>query len=69
MFLFIYDARIAGLYAPVNIVVITPGSVISGSMAQLSTLVKYQGWAREKSQGLLSLYINTLKHLQSSQFR
>ncbi len=62
MFLFIYDARIAGLYALANIVVITPGSVISGSMAQ-AYFGEVSRMVREKSQGLLSLYINTLKHL------
>jgi len=62
MFLVIYDARIAGLYALARIVVVMPGSVISGSMGQ-AYYGEISKMIREKSRGLRSLYLSTLKHL------
>lgn len=62
MLLAIYDARVAGLYALANTVVVLPGSVISGSMGQ-AYLGEASKMVREKSRELRSLYVRTLKHL------
>lgn len=58
----LYDARVAGLYALAYMVVVMPGSVISGSMGQ-AYLGEASKMVREKSRELRSVYVRTLKHL------
>ena len=62
MLLALYDSQVVGFYALANMLVVLPGSLISGSMGQV-----YFGEAsktvRERSEGLRSLYVKTLKHL------
>ena len=64
MFLAIYDAQTAGLYALAHMLVVQPGSVISESMGQ-AFLGEASKMVREKSNELSSLYIRTLKDLFS----
>ena len=58
----LYDAQIVGLYALAQMIVVLPGSLISGSMGQA-----YLGGAskmvQEGSRELRSFYIKTVKHL------
>lgn len=62
MLLVLYDSQIVGYYALAQMLVVLPGSLISGSMGQA-----YQGEAskmvRERSRELRSLYLKTFKHL------
>ncbi|WP_292521937.1 oligosaccharide flippase family protein [Methanoculleus sp.] len=62
MLLALYDSEVVGFYALANMLVVLPGSLISGSMGQ-AYLGEASKMARERSQELRSLYVRTLKHL------
>ena len=62
MLLALYDSEVVGFYALAHMVVVLPGSLISGSMGQ-AYLGEASKMVRERSQGLRSLYVRTLKHL------
>ena len=58
----LYDSQTVGFYALAHMIIVLPGSVISGSMGQ-AYLGEVSKMAREGSQELRSLYVRTLKHL------
>ncbi len=58
----LYDSEVVGYYALANMLVVLPGSLISGSMGQ-AYLGEASKMVRERSQELRSLYVRTLKHL------
>ena len=58
----LYDAQIVGLYALAQMIVVLPGSLISGSMGQ-AYLGEASKMVREGSRELRSFYIKTVKHL------
>jgi O-antigen/teichoic acid export membrane protein len=62
MLLALYDSEVVGFYALAHMLVVLPGSLISGSMGQ-AYLGEASKMVRERSQGLRSLYVRTLKHL------
>ncbi len=62
MMLALYDSEVVGFYALAHMLVVLPGSFISGSMGQ-AYLGEASKMVRERSQGLRSLYVGTLKHL------
>jgi len=62
MLLALYDSEVVGFYALANMLVVLPGSLISGSMGQ-AYLGEASKMVRERSQGLRVLYVRTLKHL------
>lgn len=62
MLLALYDPAVVGFYALAHTLVVLPGSLISGSMGQ-AYLGEASKMVRERSQGLRSLYMRTLKHL------
>jgi len=62
MLLALYDPAVVGFYALAHMLVVLPGSLISGSMGQ-AYLGEASKMVRERSQGLRSLYVRTLKHL------
>jgi len=62
MLLALYDSRVVGLYSLAHMVVVLPGSLISGSMGQ-AYLGEASKMVRERSRELRSLYVRTLKHL------
>jgi len=62
MLLALYDSEVVGFYALANMLVVLPGSLISGSMGQ-AYLGEASKMVRERSQELRSLYVRTLKHL------
>ncbi|NLA39563.1 MAG: oligosaccharide flippase family protein [Methanomicrobiales archaeon] len=62
MLLVLYGSDVVGFYALANILVVLPGSLISGSMGQ-AYLGEASEMIRKRSQGLQSLYVRTLKHL------
>jgi len=62
MLLALYNSEVVGLYALAHTLVVLPGSLISGSMGQ-AYLGEASKMVREKSLGLRSLYVRTLKHL------
>ena len=62
MLLALYDPAVVGFYALANMLVVLPGRFVSGSMGQ-AYLGEASKMVRERSQGLRSLYVRTLKHL------
>jgi O-antigen/teichoic acid export membrane protein len=62
MLLALYDSQTVGFYALAQMLVVLPGSVISGSMGQ-AYLGEASKMIREGSQELRSFYVRTLKHL------
>ncbi len=62
MLLALYDSEVVGFYALANMLVVLPGSLISGSMGQ-AYFGEASKMVRERSRGLRSLYVRTLKHL------
>lgn len=62
MLLALYDSRVVGLYSLAHMVVVLPGSLISGSMGQ-AYLGEASKMVRERSRELRSMYVRTLKHL------
>lgn len=62
MLLALYGSEVVGFYALANMLVVLPGSLISGSMGQ-AYLGEASKMIRERSGGLRSLYTRTLKHL------
>lgn len=62
MLLALYDSEIVGFYALANMLVVLPGSLISGSMGQ-AFLGEASKMVRERSRELRSMYVRTLKHL------
>lgn len=62
MLLALYDPAVVGFYALAHMLMVLPGSLISGSMGQ-AYLGEASKMVRERSQGLRSLYVKTLKHL------
>ncbi len=62
MLLALYDSEVVGFYALANMLVVLPGSLISSSMGQ-AYLGEASKMVRERSRGLRSLYVRTLKHL------
>ena len=62
MLLALYDSEVVGFYALASMLVVLPGRLISGSMGQ-AYLGEASKMVREKSRGLRSLYVRTLKHL------
>ena len=62
MLLALYDSEVVGFYALAHMLVVLPGSLISGSMGQ-AYLGEASKMVRERSQGLRSLYVRTLRHL------
>lgn len=62
MLLALYDSQVVGFYALANMLVVLPGSLISGSMG-LAYLGEASKMVREGSRELRSLYVRTLKHL------
>ena len=62
MLLALYDSEVVGFYALANMLVVLPGSLISGSMGQ-AYLGEASKMVRERSRELRSLYVRTLKHL------
>jgi len=62
MLLALYDSEVVGFYALAHMLVVLPGSLISGSMGQ-AYLGEASKMVRERSQGLRVLYVRTLKHL------
>jgi len=62
MLLALYDSRVVGLYSLAYMVVVLPGSLISGSMGQ-AYLGEASKMVRERSRELRSMYVRTLKHL------
>ena len=64
MLLALYDSEIVGFYALANMLVVLPGSLISGSMGQ-AYFGEASKMVRERSRELRSLYVRTLKHLMA----
>jgi len=64
MLLMLYDSEIVGFYALASMLVVLPGSLISGSMGQ-AYLGEASKMVRERSRELRSLYVRTLKHLSA----
>ena len=62
MLLALYNPEVVGFYALANMLVVLPGSLISGSMGQ-AYLGEASMMVRERSRELRSLYVRTLKHL------
>jgi len=62
MLLALYDSDVVGFYALAHMLVVLPGSLISGSMGQ-AFLGEAAKMVREGSRELRSLYVRTLKHL------
>ncbi|AKB24194.1 O-antigen flippase Wzx [Methanosarcina sp. MTP4] len=62
MLLALYDSQVVGFYALAQMLVVLPGSFISGSMGQ-AYLGEASKMVRERSRGLRSLYVGTLKHM------
>jgi O-antigen/teichoic acid export membrane protein len=62
MLLALYEPAVVGFYALAHMLVVLPGRLISGSMGQ-AYLGEASKMVRERSQGLRSLYVRTLKHL------
>ncbi len=62
MLLALYDSEVVGFYALASMLVVLPGSLISGSMGQ-AYIGEASKMVRERSRGLRSLYVRTLKHL------
>ena len=62
MLLALYDSEIVGFYALANMLVVLPGSLISGSMGQ-AYIGEASKMVRERSRKLRSLYVRTIKHL------
>ncbi|PKL57169.1 MAG: polysaccharide biosynthesis protein [Methanomicrobiales archaeon HGW-Methanomicrobiales-6] len=62
MLLALYNSEVVGFYALAHMLVVLPGSLISGSMGQ-AYLGEASKMVRERSRGLRSLYVRTLKHL------
>lgn len=62
MLLALYDSQVVGFYALANMLVVLPGSLISGSMGQ-AYFGEASKMVRERSRELRSLYVRTLKHL------
>ena len=62
MLLALYDSEVVGFYALANMLVVLPGSLISGSMGQ-AYFGEASKMVRERSRELRSLYVRTLKHL------
>lgn len=58
----LYDSQTVGFYALAQMLIVLPGSVISGSMGQ-AYLGEASKMVREGSRELRSLYIKTIKHL------
>jgi len=64
MLLALYNPEVVGFYALANMLVVLPGSLISGSMGQ-AYLGEASKMVRERSRELRSLYVRTLKHLSA----
>ncbi len=64
MLLALYDSEIVGFYALANMLVVLPGSLISGSMGQ-AYIGEASKMVRERSRELKSLYVRTFKHLST----
>ncbi|MDI6867842.1 oligosaccharide flippase family protein [Methanoculleus sp.] len=62
MLLALYNSEVVGYYALAHMLVVLPGSLISGSMGQ-AYLGEASKMVRERSRELRSLYVRTLKHL------
>ena len=62
MLLALYNSEVVGYYALANMLVVLPGSLISGSMGQ-AYIGEASKMVRERSRELRSLYVRTLKHL------
>ncbi len=58
----LYNSEVVGYYALANMLVVLPGSLISGSMGQ-AYIGEASKMVRERSRELRSLYVRTLKHL------
>lgn len=62
MLLALYNSEVVGYYALAHMLVVLPGSLISGSMGQ-AYLGEASKMVREGSRELRSMYVRTLKHL------